>query len=276
MFKKLFVTFLLISASGVALTNNVPASTTSVVIPYKNSTNAVIFSKKNKHLTLNKAYHLQKAFVKNSVAKGAAIAGFKAELTASGAPEANGLHEPISGVLLLTPIKGAKAEINLEGAINPSVELEFAYQISQAISDKISIDDLPAYISHVAPAIEIPQMNFPSNNYIGLDLIANNAMGYKLAIGEWQPLNPFNQLDIQAVSLSCNGAVLIKGKGANVMGGQAKALVWLINNIIDHGYKIQKNQVLITGNIVSISTVKPCAYQANFGRFGQLDLQVSP
>ena len=197
---------------------------------------AVIFSKKYSTLSLKKAYNLQKAFVKNSVAKGVDIVGYKAGLTSPQALKAMNLHEPVSGVLLVEPLAGPSAEIHLKNTQNVMLEMEVAYLISKPVNDKITAEKLSAYVASVAPAIEIPQLNFPSNDYNGFDIIANNTLAYKLMIGEWRAQWDFTSLDAISVTLGCNKSVVANGKGSNVFGSQEAALLWLINHIIDLGY----------------------------------------
>lgn len=238
------------------------------------STTAVIFSKKSPNLTLKKAYNLQKAFVKNSVAKGVDIVGYKAGLTTPESATAMGLQNPISGVLLQAPLAGSEAQVSIGNTSGLMLEMEVAYLISRPVTEKITAEQLPGYIAAVAPAIEIPQVNFPSNDFKGLDVIANNALSYKLMIGEWQAHAGLTELDALPVSLACNGKVRGEGKGSYAMGSQSRALLWLINHILDQGYKIQKGQVLITGTLVKATPAKPCAWVADYGKLGKLRLNV--
>lgn len=236
---------------------------------------AVVFSKKSPNLTVKKAYSLQKAYVKNSVAKGVDIVGFKAGLTTTESARAYGLDGPISGVLLQAPLRGNNASVSIKDTINLMLEQEFAYQISQTINEKITEDQLMDYVSGVAPAIEIPQLNFMANEYTGMDIIANNAMAYKVMIGDWQSPKSMKNLDGTKVSLTCNGQTLAQGKGSNASQGQVNALLWLINHMIDQGYKIQKGQILITGNLIKMVPAKPCVYTADYGQMGKLSLTVT-
>jgi 2-keto-4-pentenoate hydratase len=269
----LFGSSLSFSASEAVVDLSETAPTSTMASSF-NKQLAVVFSKKSTHLTVKKAYHLQKAFVKNSVAKGADIVGFKAGLTNDDGAKNYGLTQAISGVLLQAPLRGDKAVINSRDTVNLMLEQEFAFLIAKPINGKITQEQLIEYIAAIAPAIEIPQVNFLANDFNGLDIIANNAMAYKVMIAEWQSVELINELDNIAVSLSCDGKMLTQGKGSNTLQGQKKALLWLINHIIDQGYKIQKDQILISGNLVKMISAKPCVYQANFGKLGTMELLI--
>jgi 2-keto-4-pentenoate hydratase len=275
----LFMPFMLfVSTLSFAASDAVPKAAmvdTQNVSPVFKKQSAVVFSKKIKNLDVKKAYHLQKAFVKNSVAKGVVIVGFKAGLTSVDAYTDQSLSEPISGVLLQKPMRGDKAVISKEDALNLMLEQEVAYQISAPITKKLTADVLGKYVGAIAPAIEIPDANFAHNDFNGKDIIANNALAYKVMIGEWQKPQSFKNLDALQLSLSCDGKILTQGKGSNALGGQSEALLWLINHIIEQGYQIQKGQVLLTGNLVKMIPAKPCVYQASFGALGNLELLVT-
>jgi 2-oxo-3-hexenedioate decarboxylase len=274
MLKKIVGSILLVSSTFAFSAEYVrPTLTDASVLDGRQS--AVVFSKKTKNFTEAKAYKLQKAYVKNSVAKGVPIVGFKSGLTSIEAYKAYGLERPIAGVLLQAPLRGPKASLDVSDVQNPMIEMEFAYKVSQPIQEKITNDNVAKYIDSIAAAIEIPQINFPSNDFNGLDIIANNAMAYKLMIGEWQTFKSFNDVDAQKVTLRCDNKLLADGRGASLEGGQEKALVWLINHIIDHGYKIQKDQVLITGTLVKLTPAASCLYRAGFGKFGNLELLIA-
>ena len=81
---------------------------------------AVLFSERFE-LTEAKAYQIQKAFVKNSLAKGAVELGYKAGLTNRSAQEKFAINVPISGVLLLPPAR--------EGLVNPVFDLANSHQL---------------------------------------------------------------------------------------------------------------------------------------------------
>jgi 2-keto-4-pentenoate hydratase len=94
-------------------------------------------------------------------------------------------------------------------------------------------------------------------------------------IGEWQSPKLMKNLDNTKVSLSCKGQTLAQGKGSNASQSQVNALLWLVNHMIDQGYKIQKGQILITGNLIKMVPAKPCVYLADYGQMGKLALTVT-
>lgn len=234
----------------------------------------VIFSNKYKHMTVKKAYDLQKAFVKNSVAKGADIVGFKAGVMVRAAYEQLGLAEPVTGVLMKAPLMAASHPVvKLNEAISLYLEPEFAYRIGQNIHQPVSEESVVGVIAAVAPAIELPDFTFTTKKFHGVDIIANNVFADQFILGEWSALS-VARADQTTVSLSCNGERLTGGQGSDVFGGQMKALVWMINHLLAQGYSVQEGQILITGSIGKRIPASVCDYRADYGEFGSIEFRV--
>ncbi len=262
-----FISLVSYASSGLAL-NEIDSADKKI----KKSQEAVIFSSKYRNLNLKKAYNLQKAYVKNSVSKGEKIIGYKAGLTRESSAQKYGLSGPISGVLINEPLSGDGLLIQSNGAHKLMLEQEIAYRFIKETHKGMTLEELKQSIDAVAPAVELPDISFPSTDYNGLDIIANNALAYKFIIGEWQPV-PVD-IDNIDVSLSCGADLLAKGKSSNVMGGQWEALLWMVNHLSDQGYSIQKNQIVITGSLINMQEAGPCAYTANFGELGKMTFTI--
>ena len=243
--------------------------------PFKH-TSAIAFSQKYRNLTLEKAYNLQKAFAKNSVAKGAKIIGYKASLVTKSAFVELGLQEPITGVLLQAPLTGSKPIISLQNSYHLVLEQKLAFKVKQAINEHLTLSELKLTIAAVALAVEMPDVSFHDSKYNGLDVIANNALAYQFVIGDWHSIGRDVDLDVDnlSLSLSCNDRKLNKTESRTVAGSQWDTLLWMVNHLIDQGYKIKKDQVLITGILGKAVLAKPCHYLADYGELGHLQFEV--
>lgn len=237
------------------------------------SAEAVIFSKRF-DLTESKAYQIQKAFVKNSIAKGAIEIGYKAGLTNAAAQKKFGIAEPISGVLLSPPArKGAKNTVfNLNDNYQLMIEIELAFRLKKNISKVITADEVETYIANFAPAIELPDMSFKETGFTGNDIIANNALAYDYIVGD--SVEDISRINDITVSILCNGEKLTSGVSSVAMGDQKRALLWLINNLVDNGYSLRKGQVLLTGNLAAMLEAKPCDYVAKYSGLSDIQFTV--
>lgn len=236
---------------------------------------AVAFSKRYKKLGLERAYQLQKAYVRNQLTHDVRVVGFKAGLTSAGAPAKAGLNAPITGVLLEPAVDADRAVIRLADAWGLLLEAEMAFRVSTLISQPLDINQLKQHVDAVAPAIELPDLSFEDTGFNGLDIIANNAMAYLFVLGDWQPLQQFGDVDDVSVRLQCADELVAEGESAGVYGGQWKALLWMVNQLVQQGYTIQPGQVLLTGAMTPMIKASACAYQADFGRLGRIRLVVT-
>ena len=86
----------------------------------------------------------------------------------------------------------------------------------------------------------------------------------------------FKDLDLNNTSttLTLNGETVLQGKGADALGDQWKAALWLINTIVEQGYKIEPGHVLITGALPKATRGKPGKYVADYGKLGQISFEV--
>lgn len=234
---------------------------------------AVNFSSRYQNFSIERAYQLQRAFVHNQVRQGARMVGFKAGLTGVGEAQKFGLDEPLTGVLIHPPKVGENIVINRQYAQGLMLELELVFKLAETVDRSLEMAELRQKVAAVAPAIELPDLNFTGENFTGLDVIANNAMAYKSIVGEWQSIDDLD-LDAIEVSLACDGDLLVEGKASNAMGSQWQALLWMVNHLVSHGYSIQPGQILMTGTLTGILPAEPCDYVADYAELGMLTFTI--
>lgn len=228
---------------------------------------AVNFSARYKSLSTERAYQLQKAYVRNRVAHGVTMVGFKSGMTSEQTQKHFGVSTPITGVLIEPPLQGSNIVVPLAQAHALKVEQELAFRVSKVISNKVdTVEELKTYFDAIAPAIELPDLNFIGSDFTVLDIIANNAMVHKLIIGQWR--KPNRNLDNIATSLYCDDKLVINQTSSKVLEGQWSTLLWMVNHVIAQGYTIRPGQILLTGAINGMHEAKACHYTADFGPLG--------
>ncbi len=220
------------------------------------------------------AYRVQKRVVANLSKQGKKIVAYKAGLTAEGAAKKFDLSEPIIGVLFEQGQLRELSSLSLNGSYRLLVEQELAFLLSADIHKKVAdVASLKGHFSHVAPALEFPDVGFSSQPN-GLDIIANNVVNRYFYHGQWLPIpTSINQL---AVNLSCENQLISEGVSNTVMGDQWQALLWMVNHLYDLGYPLRKGHVLLTGNIGLMVPVKLCDYHADFSILGDVHFKVVP
>jgi 2-keto-4-pentenoate hydratase len=232
-------------------------------------------SSKLPDLTVDKAYKLQRALTKAILAKGDSIGGFKAGLTSEATQKKFGVNAPLLGPLFKSGGLGPGAAVDRKDFVRLFIENEVGYVAGQKISQPVkNVESLKKMIKEVFPAVELPDLRFADmKNLKGTDIIVDAVGCAKYIIG---PKVPANKVDVSKVevTLTCDGKVVNQGKAADALGDQWKALLWLVNGVVEHGYTIDPGQILITGAMGKMIPGKPGKYDGDWGVLGKMSWTV--
>ena len=222
------------------------------------------------------SYGIQNIYVANRIKEGEIPAGYKAGLTSDAMMKMFGADAPVNGVLfksgrlfgtpiITTDTKGLK------------IELELGFRIAKPITKKITdVKELKEYIDTAFPAIELPTTDFDQPAQMThYDLISANTGSYKFITGSYVPIDSLDINNIDA-TLTHNGKEVAKGKASDVLGDQWKALLWLVNDIIARGGKLNEADILLSGSMNSAIPATPGKYTADYGTFGKISFEIYP
>ena len=247
----------------------------SLVWTYFQGQPIAVLSQTNPDLDVQTAYQVQKGYVQMRMATDK-VAGFKAGLTTEAAQRAFGVDFPLTGILYDSgklegsPVVDAKAFRRL------GIETEIGFVIGQSINQPIQdIQELQKMVIAVMPTIELPDLGFAGDmkEVKGVDLIAANVGAAKFIAGTPRPHQGVNLNQVN-VTLSYNGQALYQGKGAEALGDQWKAALWMVNSVVKQGYKVEPGHILITGALGKLVPGKPGQYVADYGDFGKISFEV--
>jgi 2-keto-4-pentenoate hydratase len=226
-------------------------------------------------LTADKAYALQKKLAKAIMAKGDAIGGFKAGLTSEAGQKKFGVNSPLLGPLFKSGELGPAAVVDRKDFVRLFMENEVGYVVGRKIAEPVKdVASLKKMIKEVFPAVELPDLRFADmKNLKGPDIIADAVSSAKYIVG---PRIPADKVDVSKVEVTLNhdGAIVNRGKAADVLGDQWKALLWLVNGVVAQGWTIEPGQILITGAMGNMVPGKPGKYEGDWGPLGKLSWTV--
>lgn len=124
------------------------------------------------------------------------------------------------------------------------------------------------------PAIELPESGLWDMKLVkGVDLIAANVGAAKFIVGTLRSHQGVNLNEVN-VTLFYNGQALYQGKGVEALGDQWKAALWMVNSVLEQGYKVEAGHILITGALGKMVPGKPGQYVADYGDFGKISFDV--
>ena len=219
----------------------------------------------------DQAYKVQSLYVGKLASKMGGIAGYKAGLTSAVAQKKFGYKEAVTGVLFNKGLMQPKAVVPKQGHVRLFIEVELAVYLKDDIKAPVASEkDLLAHVASVAPAIELPDVNCGDlKRMSGLDIIASNVGSRAYIVGPAKKLQGLD-LDKLAVSLSRDGKELAKGVGSMSLGGQFKALLWSVNNLVKHSGPLKAGQFIITGSLTGLTPGKPGQYLTKYGPLGEI------
>jgi 2-keto-4-pentenoate hydratase len=216
--------------------------------------------------TEENAYKIQGLLFQKRL-EGDSVAGYKAGVTTAAQLERFKAPGAASAPLLkkgMLEIADPKAPFTLKAFPGMMLETEFAFKTSAPIESQVKDEEeLKKLIGSIHIGIEVPQLNFADMGNLGFfDLVATGVGSKNFVVG---PAHE-TQLDVDSmqVTLARDGTVVVEGKGTDVLGGQWKTLLWLVNNTLAHGGRIEAGQYLLTGAMGGMIPAQPGKYTATY------------
>ncbi len=220
------------------------------------------------NIDLATAYAVQKAYVERRLA-GEAPAGFKAGFTNPAVQKKFAVSAPAAGVLYAKGLYTGEPVIEAAGA-GLVIEVEIGFVVGEAITAPLKdVAELQAKVSGVMPAIELPSMRFLG----GFDVIAAN-VGADSAIAGQAVAAGDVDLNALVVTLYRDGKLVHLGRGADALGDQWAAALWLVNTVVKQGYEIRPGQILITGALGQVVPATAGHYEAFWGPLGKIAFDI--
>ena len=215
--------------------------------------------------TEENAYKIQ-ALLFQKLLEGNAVAGYKAGLTTAAQLERFKAPGPASAPLLksgMMEIVDAKTPFTLKLFPGMMLEVEFAFKTAVPIESPVEDEEaLKKLIESVHASIEVPQLYFADMSHLDFfDLVAAGVGSKNFIVGPPHE----TQLDVDSMRVVLSRETVVnEGKGTDVLGGQWKALLWLVNNVLAGGGHIEAGQYLLTGALGSMIPAQPGKYTATY------------
>jgi 2-keto-4-pentenoate hydratase len=216
--------------------------------------------------TEENAYKIQ-ALLFQKLLEGNSIAGYKAGLTTAAQLERFKAPGPANAPLLksgMMEIADPKPPFTLKAFPGMMLEVEFVFKTAAPIESPVQDEEaLKKLIGSVHAGIEVPQLYFADMSQLGFFDLAAAGVGSKcFVVGP--PHETQLDVDSMQVVLSRDGTVVVEGKGTDVLDGQWKTLLWLVNDILARGGRIEAGQYLMTGALGSMIPAQPGKYTATY------------
>jgi 2-keto-4-pentenoate hydratase len=189
---------------------------------------------------------------------------------------------PLAGRLLTEMVYPDGATLTLGANRMRVAEAEFAFRMASDLpprAEPYSESEVLAAVAALHLAIEIPDSRYTDFTRVGAtQLIADNSCGHQFVLG---PQAPAAWRDIDLATHRVTGRVGTRlereGIGGNVLGDPRIALVWLANELSQHGLTLARNQVVTTGTcLVPLEISAGDSVSLDYGLLGRMAMQFAP
>ena len=239
-----------------------------------------LLSKQYPNLTMEGAYAIQDELVRQKLAAGRSIIGWKIGLTSKAMQYALGIDIPDSGILFDDMAFDNGSTVPAGHFIQPRIEAEIAFIMKTDLSGSdVSREDVVAATDYVAPAIEILDTRIlradpeTGDTRKITDTISDNAANAGIVLGDER--HAIDAYDLRWVGsiVSRNGEVEETGLGAGVLNDPVEGIVWLTHRLAEYGQSVKAGQVILAGSFIRPIECPPGAViEADYGPFGSVNI----
>lgn len=213
------------------------------------------FSLEYPDITIEDAYEIQRAWVKQKIAEGRTLKGHKIGLTSRAMQVSSQIDEPDYGALLDDMFFETGQVLPWERFIVPRVEVELAFVLGKPLSgEDCTIFQALDATDYIVPAIEIIDArieNFDRETKRPrkvFDTISDNAANAALVLGG-KPIKP-RDVDLRWVSalLYRNEVIEESGVAAAVLNHPVNGLAWLARKLAPYGETLEAGEIILGGS----------------------------
>lgn len=202
--------------------------------------------------------------------RGCRRVGYKLGYTSAAMREQMNIDAPNYGVLtedLMVP--EGNCRVDTENLIHPRVEPEIALLVGRDLEPGTSRAGVFAAVDAVMAALEIVDTRYESYVFKAVDNIADNSSSARFVLGAPRRLSAIEDLRLCGVILSCGGAAVDQGVGANALGDPLLALCWLTNELAARKERLLAGSIILTGGLTkSHPGTRGSTFIAEFGGLG--------
>ncbi|WP_027245418.1 2-oxo-hept-4-ene-1,7-dioate hydratase [Leisingera daeponensis] len=231
-------------------------------------------------MTLDDAYAVQQALIRQKLASGRSKIGWKIGLTSRAMQQALNITTPDSGVLLDDMAFENGATVPAGRFIQPRVEAEIAFIMKSPLAGaECTREDVLAATDYVAPSLEILDTRIlradPATGQARIitDTISDNAANAGVVLGAERHAVDACDLRWTGAIAARNGTVEETGLGAGVLNDPVTSVLWLARRMAEYGQQIEAGDIVLSGSFIRPIECPPgTEIAADFGPFGSVSI----
>lgn len=199
--------------------------------------------------------------------------GRKIGLTSAVVQRQMGVSTPDFGVLFADMAHGDGEPITFGRLLQPRLEAEVAFVLGRDLPDRpVTAIDVLRAVDFVVPAIEVCDSRIIDWDISIVDTVADNASSGVYVTGNSpRRLRDIDDLGDMAMTLTTGGATVSEGRGSACLGHPVNAVVWLANQVAQHGEPLVAGELVLSGSLGALVPAQPGAtYDAVIDGLGRV------
>lgn len=226
---------------------------------------------------LAEAYRVQEAYIATIIGDNA-VAGYKIGLTSQRMQQLCGIDQPVRGTIFSSRVRTSGAQMSLSQYHHLGFEFEICVRLGRDLVSNgapFTPESAGAAVDAVAAAIELVDDRHADYGAIHCEtLVADNSWNEGIVVGAFTP--PPSRLEAAEGIAYLNGVEISRGRGADVLGHPFVPLAWLANHLAASGEALRKDQVVMTGSIVTTKfPTEPFKYRFDVSGIGSVEVSGS-
>lgn len=214
------------------------------------------------------------------------VLGWKIAATSADGQRHIGVDGPLAGRLLAEHLVADGDPVSLARNTFRLAELEFAFVAGQDFpprDEPYSLAEVLDGTEKLQLSLEFPSTRFDSAPVVGeAQLIADNACAHQQCLAD-TPNQAWREADLATLAVTATARhsdgspdTVHPGVGGNALGDPRTALVWLVNELSEHGIGLAAGQFVTTGTCVDPLPVRPSdTVTGDWGEFGTFTVRIT-
>lgn len=241
----------------------------------KTTTAIAPLTEEDSNFTVEDAYRVQLANIREKVKNGRVITGKKVGLTSKAMQDLLGVNEPDYGHLLDDMVVENGGTVSMSRLLQPKIEAEIAFILKEDLTGgDVSVIDVLKATDYIVPALEIVDSRIRNWKIKLADTVADNASSGLYILGG-TPRKPESvDLKMMGMVLERNGELVNTGIGAAALGDPAYCVAWLANKLSEFNISLRAGEVILSGALsAAADAASGDVFTATFAHIGQVSVR---
>ena len=215
-------------------------------------------------LTVEDAYCAQRRYVALLERRLGPRGGYKVGFTSRVSQEMYGVKEPARGVMFRSMFLESGVVLNANFGKRPFREADLVVKVKdEGINTARTLLEVARHLDEVIPFIELPNMVLAKGEPFNVpEAIAYNMAARLGVVGRGITVQPTQEFvdafaEMDVIMTNDKGEELLRTKGSALMGNPLNVVLWLVENLRQHGMELRAGDLISLGRMGGFGQPQP-------------------